>query len=120
MKIVITSQGSDLDSLVDPRFGRARNFVVVDTETDAFEVHDNAQNLNAAQGAGVQAGRNVAELAAEAVVTGHVGPKAFATLQAAGVKTYIGATGSVKEALEQFKAGDLACADQASVEGHWV
>ena len=120
MKVAITSQGSDLSSPVDPRFGRAKCFMVVDTDTGAFEAHDNTQNLNAAQGAGVQAGRTVAELGAEAVVTGHVGPKAFATLQAAGVKIYIGAKGSVKEALEQFKAGMLSCADQASVEGHWV
>ena len=120
MKVAITSQGSDLSSPVDPRFGRAKSFIVVDTETHAFEAHDNTQNLNAAQGAGVQAGRTVAELGAEAVVTGHVGPKAFATLQAAGVKIYIGAQGSVKEALEQFKAGQLSCVDQANVEGHWV
>jgi predicted Fe-Mo cluster-binding NifX family protein len=120
MKIVVTSQGPDLKSQVDPRFGRAKNFVVVDTETEEFTVHDNAQNLNAAQGAGIQAGRTVADLGVEAVVTGNVGPKAYATLQAAGIKICLGASGTVKEAVEKFKAGELQDAAKANVEGHWM
>ena len=83
MKIAITSQGPSLDSLVDPRFGRAKHFILADTEADAFTAHDNAQNLNAPQGAGIQAAQTVARLGAEAVLTGHVGPKAFAVLKAA-------------------------------------
>ena len=84
MKVAVTSQGMDLASQVDPRFGRAKYFVLVDTDTGTFTAHDNRQNLNAAQGAGIQAGRNVVELGAEAVITGNVGPKAFTTLQGGG------------------------------------
>ncbi len=120
MKVAITSQGPDLDSQVDRRFDRAKGFVIVDTETEEFTSHDNSQNLNAAQGAGIQAARHVAELGVEALVTGNVGPKAFATLGAADIKVYIGAKGSVKDALEQFKAGQLQCASKANVEGHWA
>ena len=120
MKIAITSQGPDLNSQVDPRFGRASSFIVLDTDTDEFSVHDNTQNVNAAQGAGIQAGRAVADLGVEAVLTGNVGPKAFTTLQAANVKVYTGASGTVKEALEKFKAGELGSADGANVEGHWT
>ena len=120
MKVAVTAQGRELNSPVDPRFGRARFFIVADTDTGAFSVADNAQNLNAAQGAGIQAGRNVVELGVEAVITGHVGPKAFATLQAGGVNIYTGATGSVADAIEQFKAGKLKQSTTADVEGHWV
>ncbi len=120
MKVAVSSQGSDLDSQVDPRFGRAKGFVVVETETGELAFHDNTQNLNAAQGAGIQAARNVAELGADALVTGNVGPKAFATLQAADIKVYTGASGTVKDALAQFKAGQLQCASKANVEGHWA
>jgi len=120
MKVAVTAQGRELNSPVDPRFGRARFFIVADTDTGAFSVADNAQNLNAAQGAGIQAGRNVVELGVEAVITGHVGPKAFATLQAGGVNIYTGATGSVADAIEQFKAGTLKESSRADVEGHWV
>lgn len=120
MKIAITSQGQDLDSQVDPRFGRAKFFIVVDTEAEGFSVTDNSQNLNAAQGAGIQAGRNVVDLGVEAVITGHVGPKAFATLQAGKVDIFTGATGTIAEVVEQFKAGTLEQTDNPDVEGHWV
>ena len=120
MKIAVTSQGRDMTSPVDPRFGRAKYFLVVDTETGAFSVAGNTQNLNAAQGAGIQAGRNVVNLGAEAVISGHLGPKAFATLQASGVKMYTGATGGVSEAVDQFKAGKLQQIASADVEGHWM
>jgi predicted Fe-Mo cluster-binding NifX family protein len=81
--------------------------------------HDNAQNLNALQGAGVQAGQAVARLGAEAVLTGHVGPKAFHALSAAGIAVCTGATGTVREAVEQFKAGQLQAAQKPDVAGHW-
>lgn len=120
MKIAITAQGTDLADPIDPRFGRAKYFIVIDPDTGEFEAHDNSQNLNAAQGAGIQASQNVAEQEVEAVVTGHVGPKAFAALKAADIKVYIGAKGSVKDALEQFQAGQLECASQSNVDGHWA
>ena len=85
MKLVITSQGPDLGSNVDPRFGRARYFIMMDMDTNNFSVADNSVNLNAIQGAGIQAGKNVVDLKADAVLTGHIGPKALDTLKAAAV-----------------------------------
>ncbi|MBS3733723.1 MAG: NifB/NifX family molybdenum-iron cluster-binding protein [Phycisphaerae bacterium] len=120
MKIAVTSQGRTLDDPVDPRFGRAKCFLVVDTETGAFSVADNTQNFNAPQGAGVQAGKTISDLGVSALISGHVGPKAYATLQAGGVAIYVGGKGTVGEAVEQFKAGALARADSPDVEGHWV
>lgn len=119
MKLAITSEGETLHSPVDPRFGRAKFFVVVDTETLAVVAVSNALNLNAAQGAGIQAGKTVAGLGVKALITGHVGPKAFTTLQAGNVEIYTGATGSVADALEQLKTGKLKAAHSADVEGHW-
>lgn len=120
MKIAITSQGPDLNSQVDPRFGRAKQFIVVDTDTEEFSAHDNTQNLNAAQGAGIQAGRTVSDLGVEAVITGNVGPKAFATLQAANIKIFFATSGTVKEAIARLKAGELKDAGKANVDGHWM
>ncbi len=119
MKLAVTAQGPDLDSLVDPRFGRARYFLLVDTETGTFTAHDNVQNLNAPQGAGIQAAQTVVNLGAEVVLTGNVGPKAFATLQAGQVAICPGASGTVQQAVEQWRSGSLQPAGKANVEGHW-
>ncbi len=120
MKIAVSAQGAALESPVDPRFGRARYFVVFDTETGGSSASDNGVNLNAAQGAGIQAAGNVADLGVQAVVTGNVGPKAYAALSAAGVEVYIGASGTVRQAIDAFRAGTLSRAEKPTVEGHWV
>ena len=120
MKVAITSQGKDMDSEVDPRFGRARFFIVADSETDEVAVHDNTLSLNASHGAGTQAAQAVVGLGAEAVVTGNIGPKAYAALEAVGVKIYVGASGSVAEALQKFRDNQLRCASEATAEGHWT
>jgi len=119
MKIAISAQGKDTSSQTDPRFGRAKYFIVVDSETGAFVAHDNAQNLNAPQGAGIQAAKNISDFGAKVVVSGNVGPKAFAALSSAGIEVYTGAMGSVLEALNAFKAGTLNKNEKANVEGHW-
>jgi len=119
MKIVITTQGDSPDSQVDPRFGRAQNFLVYDTETDTYSSVSNTQNLQAPQGAGIQAGRTVTEAGAQAVLTGNCGPKAFRVLNEAGTKVYVGVTGTAREAVEAFQKGELTEATSANVEGHW-
>ncbi len=119
MKLLITSNGTTLESPMDPRFGRAKQFLVVDSETLACEAHDNAQNLNAAQGAGIQAAQNAVALGADAVISGHCGPKAFRVLAAGGIRVYTTPAATVKEAVEQFRAGTLTEAAGADVDGHW-
>lgn len=120
MKIAITAQGTDLASLVDPRFGRAQVLIIYDLETDEFQVVSNSQNLNAAQGAGIQSARNVAEQGVECVLTGHCGPKAFHALTSAGIQVVVGVEGSVREAVDKFRSGALKPTGAADVEGHWV
>lgn len=120
MKILITSEGSDIDQKVDARFGRARQFAVVDLESNEIVFVENTQNLNAPQGAGIQSAQTAARLGVGAVLTGNVGPKAFATLDAADIKVYTGISGTIREAIEQFKTGELQGADSANVEGHWT
>jgi predicted Fe-Mo cluster-binding NifX family protein len=119
MKVAVTAQGKGMDAQVDPRFGRAKFFIVVDTETGDFESIDNSVNLNAAQGAGIQSGKRIADLQVEAVLTGHVGPKAYSTLQTGGVIVYTDASGTVAEAVEEFKNGSLNQVNAPDVRGHW-
>jgi predicted Fe-Mo cluster-binding NifX family protein len=120
MKIAITSQGTGLDSDVDPRFGRARWLLVYDLEAGTVDVFDNLSNRNAMQGAGIQAAQNVADQGVSHLLTGHCGPNAFRALSAAGVQVVVGVDGSVQDAIDQFKRGELAVADRPDVEGHWT
>ena len=119
MKVAVSAQGPELDSAIDPRFGRAPYFIVVDTESGEVVVRDNTPNIEAAQGAGIQAARTVAQLGARALLTGHVGPKAFATLKAAGVDVFTGVSGTVSEAVQRYKGGQLQPAASPNVDGHW-
>jgi predicted Fe-Mo cluster-binding NifX family protein len=120
LKVAVTSLGQDLECKVDPRFGRASWFIVIDTETNQYQAVSNEQNLNAGQGAGIQSAENISRHSVEAVITGNCGPKAFRTLGAAGIRIYCGADGTVSEALEKFRSGKLEQAEGANVEGHWV
>jgi predicted Fe-Mo cluster-binding NifX family protein len=119
MKIAVTSKGADLDSQVDPRFGRAAYIIIVDTETFEYAALDNAENVNSFKGAGIQAATMVSEKGAEVLLTGYCGPNAFKTLAAAGVKVANDADGTVKDAVKAFNEGKLVFADDANVEGHW-
>lgn len=121
MKIAITSYGEDMENKMDRSFGRAKWFILADSDTGAFQAHSNKQNVNAAQGAGIQAAQNVANLGAEALLTGNVGPNAFKVLSAAGVRMFIvEGDRTVGEALNEWKEGKLQEVTEATIEGHWV
>ncbi len=120
MKVAVSSVGTTLDSAIDPRFGRAASFVLVDTETGEHETIDNAQNFSAPQGAGIQAAQTISSRNAEYLITGHCGPKAFRALEAAGIKVVTGVEGTVAEAVEKLKAGEVKPSKSADVEGHWT
>jgi len=119
MKICVTSRGPDLSSDVDPRFGRARFFIIYDDENESYEVVDNDENVNAAGGAGVQSATDVASKGCQWVVSGHMGPKAMSILQEASVKVATGASGKVSDALRDFAEGNLDKIDDADVASRW-
>ena len=106
MKICVSSQGTTLDAQVDPRFGRCQYFLVVDASTLEHEAIKNP-NIDSMGGAGIQSGQLMAEKHVKTVITGNVGPNAFQTLQAAGIEVITGASGSVREAVERYKKGEL-------------
>lgn len=119
MKVAISAQSNDIDSLVDPRFGRARWFIVVDSETGEWQAHGNAADVDASGGAGVQAGSAVASQGAEAVITGRVGPNAHRVLAAANIAIYQAGNGiSVRDALAAFRRGELVAVEAPTVNGH--
>jgi len=117
MKVGVSSTGENLDANVDQRFGRCKYFLIVDTESMEFEVLSN-ENAMTSGGAGIQAAQTIAKTGAEVVVTGNVGPNAFQTLSAAGMKIFTGASGTIKESIEKYKKGELMETETSSVGSH--
>ncbi|WP_199244334.1 NifB/NifX family molybdenum-iron cluster-binding protein [Pseudodesulfovibrio cashew] len=116
-KVAVTSEGPTLESRVDARFGRAGGFAVVDLETMEVEYVDNGGSQSMAQGAGIQAAENVANAGAQVLLSGYVGPKAFAALQAAGIGVGQDVDGlTVGEAVEKYKRGEVPMAASANAQ----
>ncbi len=118
MKVAVTTSGKDLDSPIDQRFGRCAYFMFVDTDTMDFEVFDN-DSMSQAGGAGIQSGQFVAEKGGKVLITGNVGPNAARTLSAAGVQLIAGQSGTVRQAIENYKSGKLQATSSSNVPDHF-
>lgn len=117
MKVAITASGPFLDVAMDPRFGRCSHFVVVETDDMSFESIENV-NGSLGGGAGIQSAQLMAHKGVKTVLTGNCGPNAHQTLSAAGIDVIVGCGGSVAEAVERFKTGQLKAASAPNVASH--
>ena len=117
MKIAISSTGPDIESEVDPRFGRCQYFMIVDLDDMSFEAVPNT-NLAQGSGVGIQSAKVVADKGVKAVLTGSVGPHAHQALSAARLDVMTGVSGTVREAAQQYKNGQLQPAEKSDVQNH--
>src|SRR4030042_2167084 len=104
VKICISSEGKDFNASVEPRFGRCQYFAVGDPATMKFEFIENA-SVTAGGGAGISAAQGIVDKNVKAVLTGNCGPNAYQVLEAAGIQVITGVSGTVKKAVDDFKAG---------------
>ena len=115
MKIAITSTGPSLDSDVDPRFGRGQFFIIIDVDSENFEAAQNP-NIDTGGGAGIQSAQLMAQKGVAAVLTGSCGPNAFQAFSAAGIQVFTGASGTVRQTLQNYKSGRLTANTQPDVD----
>ena len=118
MLVAVTSQGVDINSQMDQRFGRASHILIVDSETMEFKVMDNQQNSNLLKGAGIQTSVNIKQAGAEVLMTGFCGPNTIKTLNASKIKVITDVSGSVKEAMDLFNSGNYKYSTEANAAGH--
>ena len=118
MKIAITSVGPSLDDQVEPRFGRAAYYIIVNTDTMEYEAIENP-NVASGGGAGIQSAQLIAGRDVKFVLTGNCGPNAFNVFGTAGVQIIVGVTGTVLQAVEQFKSGAFSATTQPNVESYF-
>ena len=117
--IAITSEAPSLDSPVDPRFGRAAGFLIVNADTMEFKYVENGKAQTMSQGAGIQAAENVAQSGATVILTGYVGPKAFQALSAVGIQVGQNLDNmTVRQAIERYTSGKIDFAAQPNRQGH--
>jgi len=101
MKIAVSATGGSSNALVEPRFGRAPYYVIVDSDTMRFGVVANPHAYQAG-GAGPATAALIANSGATVVLTGRVGPKAKDALDTSGIEVVEEATGTVRDAVEVF------------------
>jgi len=105
MKIAFTTKGTEWDSMMDPRFGRAEYLLIYDEDEDKFTHYDNRAIANEAHGAGPQTAQKLFELGPNVLITGNgPGGNAATVLEKAGMKIFIGAGEmTIQEAYEEYK-----------------
>jgi len=113
VKIAVSARGQNLEAQVDPRFGRAPYFLLVDLDT--MECQAVSNQASTPQGAGIQAATLVARYQPAVLLTGNCGPNAFKVLKTAGIRVIVGVTGKVKEAVQSYQAGTLKPTDRPNV-----
>lgn len=118
MRVAASSTGNTVDSQIDPRFGRCAYFLIIETDDMSFEVVNN-ENIALSGGAGIQSAQVVASKGVNAVLTGNCGPNAVRTLRAAGVELFVGQTGTIRQAVERFKNGELSATNTPNVSDHY-
>ncbi|MDH4272577.1 MAG: NifB/NifX family molybdenum-iron cluster-binding protein [Candidatus Aminicenantes bacterium] len=100
-KICVTTRGPDLEAEIDPNFGRAAYFLIVDQNTLEFRSFANP-SAQASHGAGIQSAQFVAGQGVSAVLTGEVGPNARRVLESAGIRVISMEKSSVREAIAEL------------------
>jgi predicted Fe-Mo cluster-binding NifX family protein len=117
MKIAATSNSRSLDDVIEPRFGRCRYYLIVETDTLDFEAIENP-SISLVGGAGIQSAQLMADKGVTNVLTGNCGPNAYQTLNAAGINIIVGCSGIIREVIQQFKEGNLTGATQPNAQAH--
>jgi predicted Fe-Mo cluster-binding NifX family protein len=111
-KIAITVEaGGELSASMDPRFGRAPAFLIVDGASGEILGSEPNDTADAAHGAGTGAAAAMARLGVTGVISGRFGPKAYQALKALKIAMWLAPPGlSAGQALEKYQAGELTAA----------
>ena len=111
MIIAVTSEGPDLDSVVDKRFGRCQYVLLVESNDMSIQAIPNAYQ-DEPGGAGSRLAGLVASHNADLVLTGSLGPHALQSLEAAGIRAVLHCTGTVRQAIESHQSGHSSVEEQ--------
>lgn len=117
MKVIVSSTGNDVDSVISPVFGRTKFYLLVNTEDFSFDSFENPA-VTQSGGAGIQAAQFVLKKNPDAVLSSNIGPNAYEVLSAGSVSCYIAKGGTARETVEAFNGGDLQMMGTANAGSH--
>ena len=107
MKIAIALEENSYNSLADRRFGRAAYFILINPETDNYEIIEN-EAKNEATGAGLKAVKTLINLGVNEIIAGEIGPKAAVLINEFEIPVYkMGELTKVSEILKNYKENKL-------------
>ena len=96
-----------MDGQLCEHFGRAPTFTIVDSDTGEVGIIENGGEHICGLG---NAPQKVTQMRAQIVLCSGLGPKALTLLRSQRIEVYVGAKGTVREAIDQWKTGKLRLA----------
>ncbi len=117
MKICVPTSGlGGLDDEVGQHFGKVPTYTIFDTETNGVRVIENTSEHRG----GVGLPPELISLAgADVMVVSGLGTRAVSMFESFGIRVYVGAHGTAKQALRMFQEGLLAPAsDENACKEH--
>ena len=108
MKVCIPTMGDKgIDEQIGTHFGRVPTYTIVDTETGDVQVINNTTTHMGGVG---YAPDLINDAGADVMLCDGLGRKAIQMFQEKGIMVYVGATGTVSDAIDMWKAGQLQAA----------
>jgi predicted Fe-Mo cluster-binding NifX family protein len=108
MRVAVSAnENNGLDSAVGPHFGRCPCFVLVDIEGQEIQAVQTVANPYYNQHQLGQVPGYIQSQGVHVMLSGGMGGRAVAFFQQYGIQPVTGATGTVRQSLEQFLSGQL-------------
>jgi predicted Fe-Mo cluster-binding NifX family protein len=108
-RVAMTAESKNgLQSLLDPRFGRAQAFLIIDLDSRGIIAELDNASVDSAHGAGTGAAATMSDHDVNVVISGRFGPKAAQALSQLGIEMRIAPAGvTADRALDMLAAGTL-------------
>nr|WP_319374095.1 NifB/NifX family molybdenum-iron cluster-binding protein [uncultured Methanobacterium sp.] len=119
--ICVPSIGNEgLKGEVSQHLGKTPYFVLIKWENDQIEKFQVLESGSKHLGGRLTPGEFIAGSGANILLCGNLGQKAVQMIEKAGIDVYVGASGTVIEALQSWAEGKLKLAtlDTACTDGH--
>lgn len=120
MKIAIaTDDNMGLDAVVSHHFGRCPYYVVVDVDDKEIKDVETVKNpFYESHGQTGEVPRFIHSLGVDVIISGGMGPKAIGFFQQLGVQAFTGASGIVRDVINDYMSGRIdgaaPCSDHSA------